>query len=286
VALPVAAVLLIAAAALAWYDWRVFGKPGILPYQNNRAAYAVAPYFLWQTPRPEPPYRHKLMRDFYVSLELQVFRSARTPAGFFEGALKRLATIPAFFFGATLSIPLLMLPGLFQDRRARFLLGAAAVSFAGLLAVGFMQPHYLAPTTSLYFTLLLLSMERLQTWRLGREPSGAFLVAVIPCLSVILLGVQILFLALAPKTDLPRFQVQQILDRLPGPHLAIVRYSQDHDPRDDWVYNAADIDSAPIVWAREMDPASDRELIRYFHSRKVWLVQLDQSTPKLTPYPN
>ena len=51
------------------------------------------------------------------------------------------------------------------------------------------------------------------------------------------------------------------LEANPGPQLAIVRYSPSHDPVIEWVYNAADIDHSKVVWAREMDPASNRELL-------------------------
>jgi hypothetical protein len=34
-----------------------------------------------------------------------------------------------------------------------------------------------------------------------------------------------------------------------------------------------------------MDPASNNELIRFYHDRRVWLVQPDISGNKLQPYP-
>jgi hypothetical protein len=64
----------------------------------------------------------------------------------------------------------------------------------------------------------------------------------------------------------------------------MVRYTPDHTPHEDWVYNDADIDSAPIVWAREMDPARNAELLRYFHDRRVWLLEPDRDLMKLRAY--
>ena len=50
------------------------------------------------------------------------------------------------------------------------------------------------------------------------------------------------------------------------------------------VYNAANIDNSKVIWAREMDPASDRELTEYYKGRKVWLVQPDTQPLLVIPY--
>jgi hypothetical protein len=70
----------------------------------------------------------------------------------------------------------------------------------------------------------------------------------------------------------------------PGQQLLIVHYSPDHNPMDEWVYNAADIDHSKIIWARDLGPAANLELIHYYKNRAVWLVQPD-SNPIISPYP-
>jgi len=65
--------------------------------------------------------------------------------------------------------------------------------------------------------------------------------------------------------------------------LAIVRYKPDHDWDREWVYNDADIDRARVVWARDMGSAQNEELISYFKGRQVWLVEPDETPPKLSP---
>ena len=57
-----------------------------------------------------------------------------------------------------------------------------------------------------------------------------------------------------------------------------------HNPNQEWVYNKADIDAQKIVWAREMDAASDGRLLEYFGDRKGWLVQADEYPPRLVRY--
>jgi hypothetical protein len=38
------------------------------------------------------------------------------------------------------------------------------------------------------------------------------------------------------------------------------------------------------VWARDMDEKSNQELLQYFKNRSVWLLEPDESPPKLSPY--
>jgi hypothetical protein len=85
-------------------------------------------------------------------------------------------------------------------------------------------------------------------------------------------------------TGAPRAGIIRRLTAAGGNHLVIVRYNRRHDVGDEWVYNAADIDRAPIVWAREMDPTSNRELFQYYGDRKVWLVEPDKQPVAVSPY--
>jgi len=82
-----------------------------------------------------------------------------------------------------------------------------------------------------------------------------------------------------------RARVQYRFEELPGKQLAIVRYSPNHSSLDEWVYNAPDIDGSKVVWAREMDAASNLELIHYYSDRTAWLVQPDLDPANVSPYP-
>ena len=81
-----------------------------------------------------------------------------------------------------------------------------------------------------------------------------------------------------------RSQILKDLRNNPGKHLVLARYNLAHDPGNEWVYNDADIDASPVVWARELDPASNEKLMRYFDSRQVWLVEPDLPVPHIRPY--
>jgi hypothetical protein len=84
--------------------------------------------------------------------------------------------------------------------------------------------------------------------------------------------------------NLERLRVEHQLEELPGKHLVVVRYGLQHKPSNEWVYNPAVIGSAKVVWAREMTPAEDASLIRYFSDRDVWLLEPDNDPVRLVPY--
>ena len=82
-----------------------------------------------------------------------------------------------------------------------------------------------------------------------------------------------------------RANLNRELGSLPGQQLVVVRYGEGHNPMNEWVYNDPDIDHSKIVWAHEMEPASNRELLEYYKDRKAWLVQPDLHPISLAPYP-
>jgi len=67
-------------------------------------------------------------------------------------------------------------------------------------------------------------------------------------------------------------------------HLVIVRYTPDHNPHQEWVYNSADIDGSSVVWARDMGEAANADLIHYYRDRKIWLLEPDMVPVRLSPY--
>lgn len=297
---PGVALLLATVTFMGYYNHRVFGNVFTPPYAVNRATYASAPHFLWQSPRPQPVYRHSVLRDFYTGEELRMFLEARTVRGFFEASAIKVGSAVLFLVGFAMLAPLIMLSKTVRDRRTRFLLVAGAIGALGLGIETWFLPHYIAPFTALVYAILLQCMRHLRAWRPGGNPSGLFLVRAIPVLCFVLAGLRLYAEPLKIQFEgspslawyggtkplgLTRARVSERLQSYPGQQLAIIRYSPEHSVFDDWVYNEPDIDRSKVVWAREMDSASNLELLRYFKHRRVWLVEPDSNPPSLSPYP-
>src|SRR5262249_49642194 len=82
-----------------------------------------------------------------------------------------------------------------------------------------------------------------------------------------------------------RIAVERRLQQEAGRQLVFARYGPKH-LLEEWVHNAADPDSARIVWANDLGPMQNGTLQRYYADRKVWLLEPDSVPPKLTPYPS
>lgn len=81
-----------------------------------------------------------------------------------------------------------------------------------------------------------------------------------------------------------RKPVEDLLAAMPGEHLVMVRYSKNHNSGEEYVYNAADIDHAKTVWAREIPELNVKPLFEYFRNRDVWLYQPDEDDSTVQPY--
>jgi hypothetical protein len=296
------ALMLAAAAWMAFYNHRAFGSPLTEPYRIDRATYAMAPYFVWQSPRPEPVYRHEVMRRFYSHNELTEFDKVHTATGFLPQTLAKAARGLLFFSGIALLFPIIMLPRVIKDRRTRFLVLSVAVLMAGMLIEAFLLPHYLAPFTAAFYAIGLQAMRHLRLWSPGGQPVGTALVRLSLTLCFVLAGLRLYAEPLHFKlVEWPasewidkwygpgqfgteRAKIEAGLEQLPGRQLAIVRYSSSHDPMNEWVYNAADIDGSKVIWARDMGTSDNLELVRYYKDRNVWLVQPDNQPAQVSPY--
>lgn len=289
VVFPLTAMLIIFAAATGYYYYRVTGCPFRMGYQVNRSEYATAPYFLWGKPRPEPRYHHAVMRDLYDG-ELGQYYAKRNLSGYLSIRLAGFAFGWEFYFGPILMLPLLALPWVFRERRMRLPLYAIGFLIAGLGVETFFQAHYASPGLGLFWLLLMQSMRHMRTWIIRGARIGPSLVRLVPILCLAMVFVRMAGVLAGgciedgwPCFDLPRVAAEKELKQHPGEHLVFVQYGPEHHTWLEDVYNRADIDGSRIVWARDMGPKDNQELLDYYPNRTAWLLEADEKPPKLLP---
>jgi hypothetical protein len=297
--------LALVAAALAWlgyYDYRAFGNPLTLPYSVDRAQYAVAPYYVWQKPHPEPAYRHPEMRRFYYDSEMVVYYHEHSLLGYPLVTLVKVWTAVIFFAGYALLPPLIMFRRVFLDRRIRFLVQSVLVLMAGMLIMIYMIPHYLAPFTIAFYAIGLQAMRHLRVWRPEDKPVGTALVRFCVLLCFVLGGLRAFSAPLhLPVAEWPasnwstlwygpdvygtdRAHVVNELESHPGLQLALVRTSPNRNVLDQWIYNGADLNTARVLWAYDMGTAQNAELMRQYPGRTAWIIDLATEPATVTPY--
>ncbi len=166
----------------------------------------------------------------------------------------------------------------------------------------YLYPRYIAAVTCLFVLASVTGLQKLATlhirgWPAGQHAAGLilFVCAATFCLWY---GAH-----LFEKNDLAA-QIEQYetwdainhsdpgrhilvdreLQRFPGKQLVFVRYWPNHIFQDEWVYNAADIDSSRIVWARDLGSTENEKLHRYYPDRTIWLLEPDARPPTLSRY--
>jgi hypothetical protein len=256
----------------------------------NRSHYAAAPYFVWQKPRPEPEYHHAVMRDYYRR-ELDDFERNQTFVGYFERGAEKITAGWQFYLGPLLTVPLLALPwvvGQVKMRLPLLVCGAMILAFA---VQTWTLPHYFSPATGALYILLVQGLRHLAQWRRRSGGLGRQLVRAIPLVACAMILLRVTAVAMHasiepdwPRGNLPRVAILRQLGQLPGEQLVLVRHGDRHNLDREWVWNEASIDKAKVVWARDMGPSKNQELIDYFKGRRVWRLNEDDSNPQLEPY--
>ncbi len=271
IVMPILGVLALTGGAMGFYNWRVTGEALRMPYQVHERTYAVAPVFIWQHMRPEPTYRHQVMRDFYTGWAVEEYMQKRALP------IRGVGRLGSFFLGRgfrslpfVLTVPLIVLPWMLREWWSRFALLTCGVLLIGLLMESWLFAHYAAPITGLVFALMLQAMRHLRLWRWRGRPTGQLLVWMILVIAVASFAVAFMQqMRVQPSGwQFKRARILRQLTQDGGRHLVIVRYGSQHSPHAEWVYNEADIDNAPVVWAREMDMVQNRKLLEYFKDRR------------------
>lgn len=286
VVVPGAAVVGVGVLLMLTYNRTTTGHFTKMPYQLHESVYGWTPLFLWKSAGEKPDYRHETIESFYVE-DQQETEATFSSLGAIVDNKARVSMVTARFFCSGVGlISLLGLPWLWRKPRYRWATWLLVPVWGAALATPWNWSHYFAPALPLLLVLFFGGLfevwKRIQsrpTMRMSMQVVGPILVAIW-FVSLLTFSIKAAKFGWAKQ----RVVVQNQLLETEGRDLVLVRYADDHNPRNEWVYNSADIDASDIVWAREMSGSKRNELINYFSDRKIWILDADANPPAIRPF--
>jgi hypothetical protein len=141
------------------------------------------------------------------------------------------------------------------------------------------MPHYMACMLPLPVLLATFGLQQLsQRWH--RQPTRVARVAVaLVGVHFVIFVTQFTSQIMAKDTQAwarHRLSIERQLAISEPKDLILVHYDEDHNPHREWVYNRSDLEQAPVIWAREMGPVGDKDILTYFADRNIWRVYPDR----------
>jgi len=283
------------AAWLGYYNFRVTGSALNLPQVEYERQYSSAPKLIFL-----PLGDVKQIRDPHLHLILNVWeRNLVLEAKTLRGQAIRLGDVGAaatMFAGNhwLFLLPLMLFsPWVARDRRVRVLI----LSLCGGLALAQVEiaynGHYAAPFCAAVVIVAIQGFRHLRVWRVGSRSLGRVLFPAILVLgtAAILLEegrdwlVKERFGSFAFAAAAGRRK--SLEESLPAErrHVILVRYDEPYQLHVHWVYNHANIDGSRVVWAHDLGPLENKQLLAYYPDRQFWLLRPNRDPTWLEPYP-
>ncbi len=234
-------------------------------------------------------------------MQLSFAQGPETIATYFQRLEYRVRFYRFFFLPALYLAAFAFLASL---REYRFVWVVLTLAIFGLGTNFFpaFQFHYIAAVTCLFILVAIVGLQQIARLSIGGHPAGQEAAGLI----VLLCVAQFLFWygmhaaesqefsmsarqyevwdAINHQNPARRILVDQELARIPGKLLVLVRYRPQHIFQDEWVYNLADLNSARVIWARDLGPEEDEKLLSAYPGRTALLLEPDVRPPQLSPY--
>jgi hypothetical protein len=295
-AVPIVVLVVIPAIGITFLQNKsVTGHWTMLPYRLSQYQYGVPASLTFQpnpiphtelTPQQQLEYKSQLafresdretLQSYFLRLEYRV----RFYRFFFLAPL--FLAIPAFCFAA------------FREVRYAWVLVTLLVFALGINFFPSFQLHYLGAVTCLFVLMSVAGLYEIRRWSPEASRLLLFLCAIhfVFWYSLHFFDDQDFARAMMRyetwdsinhQNPERRILVNQQLAQIPGQVLVFVRYTPHHIFQDEWVYNEASLDSARIIWARDLGPDENDKLRALYPGREVLLLEPDARPPRLTPY--
>ncbi|HYL34662.1 MAG TPA: hypothetical protein VEV17_01975 [Bryobacteraceae bacterium] len=272
-----------------------------MPYMLSRDQYGVPATF---TVQPNPVPHRPLTREQELDYEAQSAAhgaGADTFSTYWDRFAGRLRFY-RFFLLAPLYLAIPFFLARLREFRFACVVGALLLFALGTNFYPYFYSHYIAAVACLFVLVSVAGLERLSAFSLRDRFAGGDAARLI----LFLCGAHFLLWygvhasrdedvirqmtqyetwdAINHGDPEGRIAINRRLAASPGQQLVFVRYWPQHQFQE-WVHNAADIDSARVVWARDLGTGENEKLRRYYPGRTVWLLEPDARPPRLTAYP-
>lgn len=281
-------ILLAGLSAMGLYNDRVTGSPWRMPYLVHKDQYMVSPLFTFQPSQPVPEYRHETLRQFHAGWETQhtpaLQKLMRLARGAFRLSLPSMDgdRFPVPFPPISLSVFFLVpitgaLLAARQDRWIRIAVVTLILFTVALMIPNWLYPHYAAPAAPLLAIVLTAGLKHVAKWRIALS---LFLLAWIASF-----GFSIWILKAGQRgagdwvPAVHRDRIQRELAESGEKHLIVVRRPPQSFLHFEYVFNEANIDDAPVIWAHAM--SDNRRLLEYYKDRTIWLLDSSVVPPRL-----
>jgi hypothetical protein len=280
---------------------QVTGSWTTLPYSLSQYQYGVPTSLTVQAnPVPHAELTAQQQMDYRMQTSFRPFggETLRTYLERLEYRVRfyRFYFLPPLYLALAAFLPCL--------RRYRFAWVAMTLTLFALGTNFFpaFQLHYVAACTCLFVLMSVAGLEWLTRLTFGGRPAGAEAARLIffLCVAHFLLWYAVHVFDTGEISqavrqyetwdninhDDPRRRIviNRELEKVPGDVLVFVRYAPQHLFQEEWVWNAADIDRARVVWARDLGPEENAKLLAYYPARTPLLFEPDARPMRLTRY--
>jgi hypothetical protein len=293
VVLPLLLIGLITVGFMLYYNWRVTKSPLLFPHRLYERRFMSMSIFVWPEQGPVKEYSNPQFDVMFSHYSRNQYK--RSWPEFERITWDKVKDFAMFYLGPAGLAAFIVFPWVLLDGKTRLVRWMLLFACVASLSAVWYSPHYSAPAFGALMILIVQMFRHLRRWQFRGRPVGIGLTRALATLALATFMVQGVQIVRHPYAALPygwgwwgrwdRDAMKSELEKTPGNHLVIVRYSATtHYIHREWVYNDADIDASRVVWAREIPGVSMQPLLNYYHDRKVWLVEADTAPRTLVPY--
>lgn len=273
----------------------VTGHWTMLPYRLSQFQYGVPASLTFQ-PNPVPHGELTAQQQLEYKSQLAFRESEKETIQTYLLRLEYRVRFYRFFFLAPLflAIPAFCFAG-FREPRYGWVLLTLLLFALGINFFPAFQLHYLGAVTCLFVLISVAGLREIARWSPEASRLLLFLCAIH---FVFWYGLHVFdeqdfarammrfetWDSINHNNPERRIFVNRQLAEIPGQILIFVRYSPRHIFQDEWVYNEASIDTARIIWARDLGSDENDKLRTLYPGREVLLLEPDVKPPRLSSY--